>query len=211
MKRALAFTVAFSLGSLAVVACGGVDQPDLFGPSSSSGTDAGKDSGAVKDGGGGGGSDASLGTDAGGSGEDASVVLPDSGSPPVSTTGIYCGGTGASALYCTGGDICCVRNNQGGTSLLSYECTNEGACDDDSFGDLVVPCARKIDCKGKQVCCGTFVSGSPAYYDEVTCDTDCTDSDNRVFCDPANGNADCPSPQTCQTSGAMPGFHVCGS
>lgn len=199
---------------VSVASCGGIEEPDLFAPGGPSPGSGGADAGSgSKDGGGG--KDASPATDAGDTPNDGGIVVAaDSGPPPPNPTdGVYCGGAGASALYCTGGEICCAKNNRGGAGVRQYACTTESDCDDanDAFGDLVISCDSPVDCKGKQVCCGTFVTASPAYYDEVTCDTDCTSQDSRIFCDPARGNDDCPSPQTCQASGAMPGFHVCGS
>ncbi|MEO8799021.1 MAG: hypothetical protein ABI551_14120 [Polyangiaceae bacterium] len=199
---------------VSIASCGGIEEPDLLAPGGPSTGSGGADAGSgAKDGGSD--KDASVSVDAGDKTTDAGVVVAvDSGGPTTgSGDGIYCGGSGASALYCKGADICCVKNNQGATGQRQYACTTESDCNDanDTFGDLVISCDSPVDCKGKAVCCGTFVTASSPYYDEVTCNTDCTSQDNRIFCDPARGNDDCPSPQTCQPSGALPGFHVCGS
>lgn len=191
-------------------ACGGIDEPDLFGTSSGGSTGSsdagnGKDGAASgKDGGGGGPGDAGSGgdKDAGsGGGKDAGVVPTD--------PGIYCGGPAASATFCSGADICCVKSNTLGSAGHSYACTGEADCTGDVLGDLVIPCDDTFDCGG-DFCCGTLVSnGAASYYSDVSCQSSCDSSDNRIFCDPANGNADCGGAGTCGPSSSLPGFHVC--
>lgn len=209
MGRKAVFSAVFAIGAVVVSACGGIDEPDLFSPggvsSSSSGNDAGKGSkdgsvsvigdggGGGRDGGGGGGTDAGGGgTDAGGGGG----------------RDIYCG-NGTTGDTCTGSDICCERDNTLGNSSATFACGGASDCTGDVLGDLVIACDDAHDCKGGAICCGVFVSGSPGYYTSVSCQASCGDTSDRIFCDPANGNADCVNGGNCVSSGSLPGYHVC--
>ena len=206
MGRKAVFSAVFAIGAVVVSACGGIDEPDLFSPggvSSSTGGDAGsgsKDGGGVtigdggpvgRDSGGGGGSDAGGGgLDAGGGGG----------------RDIFCGNA-SSSTTCTGAQICCDRNNTLGSGTFS--CDTEASCTGDALGDTIISCDDAHDCKGGNICCGVFVSGTTSYYSSVSCQPTCAGASDRIFCDPANGNDDCVNGGSCVESGSMPGYHVC--
>ena len=210
MGRKAVFSAVFAIGAVIVSACGGIDEPDLFSPggvsSSSSGSDAGQGSkdgsvSVIGDGGNGGGRDAGGGgTDAGGGGFDAGGGGGG--------RDIYCG-NGTTGDTCTGSDICCERDNTLGNASASFACGGASACTGDVLGDLVISCDDAHDCKGGAICCGVFVSGSPSYYTSVSCQATCGDPSDRIFCDPANGSADCVNGGSCVSSASLPGYHVC--
>ncbi len=160
----------------------------------------------------------------GGTNDGGTVVFVDSGTTtfdagvtPPADPGIFCGTDAVSndPVYCTGSDICCVSGEQAGSP--TYACSSEGACTGGGISpitgpNLVVPCDDTEQC-GKRICCGTFVTGNtatPSYYSQVRCAATCTGTEARIFCDPANGNAECTGTDVCEASGALPGFNVCG-
>jgi len=199
-------------GAVAFVgmACGGIEEPDLFSAGGStstvdSGTSSGKDSGVARDSGSGGGTSDS----GGGTGPVDSGVIP-----PPPPTGIYCGDNAISGdpTTCTGSDICCVTGEN--IQSPTFACGAETTCR--AAGNLVIPCDNGAECAGGKICCGTFSNtsiGGGGYYTQVRCASTCKGTDARTFCDPANGDADCTSTvsptSTCSASGALPGFHVC--
>ncbi|MGH7283889.1 MAG: hypothetical protein ACRELY_20375 [Polyangiaceae bacterium] len=205
-------SAVFAIGAVVVCACGGIDEPDLFSPggiSSSSSSDAGNGS---KDGAGnaldasGGGRDSGGGGDGGGGGSDAGGG--GGGDAGGGGRDIFCGDETVSTT-CTGSEICCVRDNTLGDGADTFACGTESACTGDAFGDLVISCDDAHDCKGGDICCGVFVSSTTSYYTSISCQTTCADSSERIFCDPARGNADCVNGGSCVASGSMPGYHVC--
>ena len=184
------------------VACGGIDEPNFFSSGSTSPTALDGGTGNVDSGRGGNG-------DAGDTIVDSGSVIPDSGVILPADPGIFCGTDVASSapIYCTGKQICCASNDQFGTP--TYQCGDEAACTGSPLGDLVIPCDDTQEC-GSKICCGTFVTGSPSYYSQVRCAASCTGTAARIFCNPANGNAECTGTDVCEASGALPGFTVCG-
>jgi hypothetical protein len=193
----------FSLAALTAFACGGIDEPNFF--SSDGTTTTSHDSGTSS-----GDSGNSGFTDSGTTPFDSGTIIPDSGTLPPPDPGIFCGTDDLNnPVYCNG-DICCASGDQLGTP--TFACTTESACSASSLGgSLVIPCDDTQECSGK-ICCGTFVTGTPSYYSQVRCAVTCKGADARVFCDPANGNAECAivsTTSTCAESGALPGFHVC--
>ncbi len=213
MGRKAVFSAVFAIGAVVVSACGGIDEPDLFSPAGQ--TSSSGDSGAgSKDGGGGSTVDGSTGgrDSGGGGGSDAGGGgIVDAGGGGGGGRDIFCGDTSTSTT-CTGSDICCVRDNTLGSGLDTFACGTESSCTGDALGDLVIPCDDAHDCKGGAICCGVFVTnGSSGYYSSVSCQATCSDTSDRIFCDPARGNDDCVNGGSCVASGSMPGYHVCGT
>jgi hypothetical protein len=199
--------VFFGLAAITAIACGGIDEPNFFDSSSGSTSprDAGKSSNFA-DGDGGGTDSGDIIT------FDSGTTQPfDAGSTPPPDPGIYCGADSITSdpVYCTGKQICCAANDMLGAP--TFRCSDENECTGDVAGDLVIPCDDTAEC-GSKICCGTFVTATTSYYSQVRCDSSCTGTAARVFCDPANGDSECAivdATSTCAESGALPGFHVC--
>jgi hypothetical protein len=87
--------------------------------------------------------------------------------------------------------------------------TDKNTCTNDPLGDgVVIPCDDTEECGG-QFCCGQFQEGTPSQYTQVRCQSACAGTNARIFCDPANGDADCAGTGVCGMSGTLPGFYVC--
>lgn len=195
----------FGVAALTAIACGGIDEPNFF--SSNDTTTTTKDSGTS-------GADSGHitgGSDGGTTPIDSGTVTPiDSGGPVASDPGIFCGtDESTDPVYCpTATQFCCATGAELGSP--SFACgTDKSTCTDDALGGLVIPCDDTLECGG-QFCCGTFDSTSSTY-SEIRCATTCKGTQARIFCDPANGNADCGGTGSCEESGSLPGFHVCGT
>jgi hypothetical protein len=195
----------FGVAALAAVACGGIDEPNFFSSdgttttSKDSGTSTGDDAGHV------------TANDGGTTPIDSGIVtVIDSGAPPPADPGIFCGtdGTGSSNVYCDPStEFCCATGQDLGTPTFACG-TDKNSCTNDSLGGVVIPCDKPSECGG-QYCCGQFQEGSPSQYTQVRCQNACAGTNARIFCDPANGDADCRGTGTCGESGTLPGFYVC--
>ncbi len=216
MRNRLVFSTLATLSALALFACSGVDS-DLLAPGGSSGgaTDAGStdsgrrsaDGGKKSDAGSNGDTDAGGGGGGGGGGHDAG-----GGGGGGSVKPALCG----SSLTCTTADpVCCASQPSAGlATATSYTCVGAaGECGGAS--QATISCRDGNDC-GSSICCGELkdASGSGGY-NLVACSTSCVMKDSTgtlttkvIFC---NSTKDCgDTGLTCQPSGALGGFNVCG-
>jgi hypothetical protein len=200
MKRNSVF---FGVAALTAFACGGIDEPNFFS-SDDTQTTVTKDASSNTDSGNSGSSDSgSGGTDSG------VIVVADSGPPPPADPGIFCGtDTSSDNVYCDPTtEFCCATGQALGTPQFACG-TDKSTCTSDALGGVVIPCDKPAECGG-QYCCGQFEEGTPSQYTEVRCQATCSGTNARIFCDIANGDADCKGTGTCGMSGTLPGFYVC--
>ncbi|MEO7110536.1 MAG: hypothetical protein ABI183_08875 [Polyangiaceae bacterium] len=191
--------VFFGVVALTAFACGGIDEPNFF--SSTGTTTTTHDSGASSGGDGGNSNFSDSGTVT--TFDSGVTVTADAGVTPPVDPGIFCG----SGTYCNpSSQFCCASGQDLGTP--DFACgTNKNDCTDNALGGLVIPCDDTAECGG-QFCCGTY-DNSTQTYSQVRCQSSCGGTQARIFCDPANGNADCGGVGTCGDSSTLPGFHVC--
>lgn len=194
----------FSFGALtvALLACGGASQTDLFaGSSGAVDGGGGADSSVTSDGGVT--LDGSTGTDGGG-GRDAapSDARPDRSEPGAV---IHC----ANATCPVGTQVCCRSN----PATPTYACVSSAGCQ--AVNQMPIPCDDSKDCAALgqpgDVCCAETdqVTGRATQVSCASAGSCQLQNARAILCDP-NDPASCPQPLQCKASqGTLPGFYLC--
>jgi hypothetical protein len=182
--------------ALAMVACGGASQGQLFSPTQDGGV---TDSATAE-------VDSSTSFFDSGAADTQPIGAPDStvvdsfSPPPGPDTGpgqsnLPCG-AGQPSCPAGGSEVCCIT---GGATDPTFQCTDMAGC----MG-VAISCANTAECGG-QICCGTETgTGTGTQYVSVQCQPTC----NAVrLCDPAAD--DCPQGEKCTPSMLLAGYFVC--
>ncbi|MGH7328205.1 MAG: hypothetical protein ACREJX_07630, partial [Polyangiaceae bacterium] len=164
---------------LSAFGCGGIDEPNLFGPAGGGTSDGGASDAR---------SDARAGSDAG---KDGGVGVIDSGTTP------------AGSVQCSSGD-CSIAENQVccfSVSSATGMCSSGAGCSGDS---VAVPCDSAQDCtdEGKpgDVCCAQADQSGAVTSVACSTPTDCNAAQGMTnMCDPNAANP-CPNGGTCSAS-----------
>lgn len=188
-RFALVFSAFACTCVLSAFGCGGIDEPDLFGPTG----------GGTSQGDGGGASDAR--SDAKGGGRDGGNVVVDSGKQPIGT------------IQCTSGNcsiadnqVCCYGASKTGT------CTVQAGCD--AIGSFPIPCDSAQDCTDQgqpgTICCAQADQTGAVTSVQCVDPSNCQASNGQTnLCDP-NADNPCPNGGTCSASTvSIPGYDIC--
>lgn len=188
-RFALAFSAFVVSCGVSAFGCGGIDEPDLFGPIGSAQSDAGGDAR----------SDARTGSDAG---KKDGGVGGDAGKPPP-----------LGSVQCTSGD-CSISDNQ----VCCYDaaktgtCTAAGSCS--GAGAFPIPCDSAQDCADEgqpgTVCCAQADQTGAVTNVECVDPSNCQSANGQTnLCDP-NAPDPCPNGGTCSASTvSIPGYDIC--
>lgn len=192
-RFALVFSAFGAWCVLSAFGCGGIDEPDLFGPTTGGNPGDGGNSGDAR-------SDAHTGADGGG--KDGGISVVDSGKPPPPGT-----------IQCTSGDcsiadnqVCCYGVSKTGT------CTSQSGCVGD--GTFPIPCDSTQDCSDEgmpgTICCATADQTGAVTNVECVDPSNCQSSNGQTnLCDP-NAADPCPNGGTCSASTvSIPGYDIC--
>jgi hypothetical protein len=213
------------LSAAALIACGGANGSELFGPPDNGGN--GGDSGGSADSGSGGGhpgnpSDGGGNADANGLPGDAGamndVSAPGEDAQPPKDAGhpqppFACGTDDAGApLACSTPDgTCCANQGDGLITMTSYGCVSTAsACSGSPL--VAISCHNGNDCGG-EYCCGL---NDGVNYQSVQCSATCPQgTDAGVityyrFCDPSSLSECSDLGLSCVQSTLLPGFYHCG-
>jgi hypothetical protein len=193
---------AFSALTVALLACGGASQTDLFAGSSGSADGGTSTDGSVTTPEGGVALDGSTGKDAGGRDGGPADARADRVEPGAV---IQC----ASATCAVGSQVCCRSNPANPT----YACVSSAGCQ--APGQMPIPCDDSKDCAALgqpgDVCCAETdqVTGRAT---QVSCGSagSCQLQNGRaILCDP-NDPTSCPQPLQCKASqSTLPGYYLC--
>ena len=109
--------------------------------------------------------------------------------------GILCG-----AKYCNvQSQQCCIT---GTGQAEQHMCSGQG----DNCSGTPMTCDDTTDCPMGMVCCGQL-DQTQTFYMDVSCQSDCSNFDQRQFCNIMA--PDCPMGTMCNPSTILPGYHAC--
>lgn len=187
-RALLSFAAVPAFFVVTVVACGGIDEPDLFGSS---------DGGIV------------FSTDAGGDDARAKDSGPKDSGPPVDA------GPPLGSVTCPGTSPCSIAEGQGCCfSPSSADGTCASSASDCSGDTIAVPCDSTQDCTDQgfpdTLCCAQADQSGLVTSVSCVAPINCNAVNGQTnLCDPAAADP-CPKGGTCKPSTqSIPGYNIC--
>lgn len=122
----------------------------------------------------------------------------------------------SSAGACTGGAVCCAKQDPDDVNPPSFACEPDPGTCTGTADAVVVACRSADDCTGGDVCCGRKAADSNVVYATIRCEPSCAGTysfDHELFCDPNDAHA-CdgrPGYPFCEPSDLVPGMYGCSS